>query len=209
MYFFFVLVFILLLSFAIFYRFYFLRKPKRFPFFDDRFFVSPASGTVIAVAYSEKEILELCKWNKKVCDLFVWDVWKKVSMISIMLSLTDVHCQRASADCKLLDSHYVPGKFFNAVTDSRSMKATFQNEHNQMLFQSASWTKFKIIQIAWFLARRIIQYASSDASYQKWDLIGFITMGSQVTVVFDDTVSICVEVWQTLIDWESIIAVKK
>ncbi len=186
-----------------------MRQPARFPFSDDRFFVAPASGKVIAVAHSYDEFFELCKKNKKVCDLFVWDVGKKVSVISIMLSVLDVHCQRAPAHSQLLDSKYVAGKFLNAVVDAWSLKATFQNEHNQMLFQSNWWTRFKIVQIAWFLARRIVQYAVPHHSYQKWDMIGFIKMGSQVTIVFDDSVSICVEVWQHLVDWESIVAVKK
>ena len=89
---------------------------------------------------------------------------------------------------------------------NNNMKSTFQNEYNSMLFEKDNWIRFKIIQIAWKLARRIVSYIDIDDEVKQWDTIWLIKFWSQVSIVFDKNVEITANIWDKVIDWETILA---
>lgn len=68
----------------------------------------------------------------------------------------DVHYQKAPLESTLLESHYEEGRFFNAMRTGKTMNSTFQNEYQSMLFETPENYKFRVIQIAGFVARRIV-----------------------------------------------------
>ena len=201
----------LLVAFALYYRFYFLRNPSRNIPHDSNLFVSPANWRIIAVIHQSDltdENSELYKANNVVIDDWTdWFSW--ATLVSIMMTPFDVHFQKAPTDAVLIAQDYVEWYFYNAMKTKEWMRSTFQNEYNNMLFSTVEWYRFRVIQIAWFFARRIVSYLSLQDEVLQWDPIGHIKFWSQVSVILDDNFDVKVNVWDKVVDWETIIAVKK
>lgn len=206
-----VLLILLLLSILIlcFYFFYFLRQPERNIPNNENLFISPANWKIISIIHNPTENEILYKKHKKVMDNFIDWLWEWATMISIMMTPLNVHYQKATNWWILINQEYHPGKKNNAMKKNKDMKSTFQNEYNSMLFEKKDWTRFKIIQIAWKFARRIVPYLKIDDEVEQWDTIWLIKFWSQVTVVFDKNVEIVAKIWDKVIDWETILAKSK
>ncbi len=87
-----------------------------------------------------------------------------------------------------------------------SMKSTLQNEYNAMLFESNNWVRYRIIQIAWAMARRIVSFVDIDDEVAQWDVIWLIKFWSQVTIIFDSNVEVVAKIWDKVIDGETVLA---
>lgn len=195
---------IILFSF-LFYRFYFLRKPNRYTPQQDNIIVSPASWKVISIISSEDEYINIYKHNRKALQAFIKDLNGPVTIVSIMLTVFDVHYQRACTDGIVIWQDYNKWAFHNAVYNASNLKSTFENENNQIVIRTEQWIQYKIIQIAWYVARRIVSYVQPGDQIKKWDIIWLIKMGSQVSIIFDKSIDITIQQWQKVIDWETII----
>ncbi len=146
-----------------FYFFYFLRQPARKVPHNNKFFVSPANGKIIAIIHQDQLIQEslgtgLYKENNKVIEDRTEGFASGATLISIMMTPRDVHYQKAPLEAKNLSKKYVAGRFFNAMKSDQNMRSTFQNEYNNLLFETPEGYKFRIIQIAGRFARRIEDY---------------------------------------------------
>jgi predicted nucleic acid-binding protein len=76
-----------------------------------------------------------------------------------------------------------------------------------MLWQTESWFKYKVIQIAWKLARRIVPMVKSWDKLKQWDTIGLIKFWSQVTIILPkNNIEILTKIWDIVIDWETALA---
>ena len=208
---FFLIIVFLLIGFVLYYRFYFLRNPSRKIPHDDKLFVSPANWRIIAII-RQKDLknkkLELYKENDVVID--DWTDWFKwATLVSIMMTPFDVHFQKAPTTATLIGQNYEEWYFYNAMKTKKWMRSTFQNEYNNMLFWTDEWYRFRVIQIAWFFARRIVSYLHLQDEVRQGDPIGHIKFWSQVSVILDDNFEVKVKVWDKVIDWETVIAVKK
>ena len=192
-----------------FYRCYFLRQPYRKIPNDENLFVSPANGEIIAIIENPTEETILYKNNRRVLNNFIEWIWSWAKMVSIMMTPLDVHYQRSPNNATLIEEVYVKWKRLNAMDTDPTMKSTLQNEYNAMLFETKKWVRYKIIQIAWTVARRIVSYVDVDDKVAQWDIIGLIRFGSQVTVIFDNNVDIVAKVWDKVVDWETVIAKMK
>lgn len=151
----------LLMGIGAFYRLYFLRSPERAVPNDDTLFVSPANGKIIAIINQDELKTgesKLYKANKEVIDDRTTGFGSGATLISIMMTPLDVHYQKAPLASKLIEETYEEGRFFNAMKSNDTMKSTFQNEYNSMLFQTPEQYQFRIIQIAGFVARRIVDF---------------------------------------------------
>jgi phosphatidylserine decarboxylase len=190
----------------IFYFFYFLRQPERSIPGDEQLFVSPANGKIIAIIENPTEESILYKNNSKVLDNFIAGIGSGATMVSIMMTPLNVHYQRAPNNARLIEQLYVPGKKSNAMKNSDSLKATLQNEYNAMLFEREDGIRFKVIQIAGFLARRIVSYLKVDDVVQQGDVIGLIKFGSQVTIIFDHNAEVIVHTGDIVVDGETVLA---
>ncbi len=131
------------------------------------------------------------------------------TIVSIMLTIFDVHYQRASFNGKIISQEYHSWKFLNAVRHATNLNSTLTNENNQILIETPEGIRYKIIQIAWYVARRIVSYISVWDTISTGNLIGLIKLWSQVTIVFDNKVEITAQVWQKVIDGETIIGIVK
>jgi len=150
----------LFLAFTTFFSLYFFRDPQRIPPNIDGF-ISPADGKIVQIKNIEDEELG------------------KARQISIFLSVWNVHSQRVPLSGKVLSREYNPGKFFAAFKH----KASQDNEQTSVLFEGAKGNKFKIKQIAGWIARRIINYMEPEKNVERGERLGFICFGSRVDII--------------------------
>jgi phosphatidylserine decarboxylase len=127
-------------------------------------------------------------------------------MVSIMMTPLNVHYQRAPSNATLIEQTYVPGKKKNAMRKAKKLNATLQNEYNTMLFERNDGIRFKVIQIAGFLAKRIVSYLNVGDQVKQGEIIGLIKFGSQVSIIFDKETQVLVNVGDNVIDGETILA---
>jgi len=164
---------------------YFFRNPKRkIPALQNAI-LSPADGRIVHVGECEE-------------DRFLK---KKALKVSIFMSLFDVHINRAPATAKVLESHYHPGRFFAANVE----KASLFNEQNALILEGEDRFKILLIQIAGFVARRIVCYAKAGDTLKKGEIIGLIRFGSRIDLYLPTEVKPIIKVGQHVKGGESII----
>lgn len=168
--------------------------------------MSPANGVVVSVKEWNSETLKEMKGDFGVINVWTKDVDTAGTIISIQMDPTNVHYQRSPTVATVLKHNHVPGSFNNAIVMSNEYGIRFENEHNEILMETQSGKKYKVIQIAGFLARRIEDYVKPGKELKKGEVIGLIKLGSQVSLILPHGVLPKVIVGQTTIDGETIIA---
>jgi phosphatidylserine decarboxylase len=164
---------------------FFFRNPKRKIPSLENIILSPADGKIIHVGECEE-------------DRFLK---KKVLKVSIFMSIFDVHLNRAPASGKVLQRSYLPGRFLVANVE----KSSLLNEQNAMILETEDRLKILIIQIAGFVARRIVCYAKADDSLRRGEIFGLIRFGSRVDLYLPTEVKAIVRIGQHVKGGESII----
>ena len=192
-----------------FYRCYFLRQPARRIPNNENLFVSPANGEIIAIIKNPTDNTVIYKDNNQVLDHFIDWIGSWATMVSIMMTPLDVHYQRAPSDATLIEEKYVRWRRYNAMKTDPTMKSTLQNEYNAMLFESDNGVRYRIVQIAWTVARRIVSFVDIEDEVEKWEVIWLIKFWSQVTIIFDSNVEVIANIWDKVVDGETILAVMK
>ena len=139
---------------------YFFRDPQRIPPVYEGF-LSPADGKVVQIIDIEDKDLGSAR------------------QISIFLSLFNVHSQRVPISGKVISKQYNLGNFLIAFNH----KASVDNEHTTVLFETENKRRYKIKQIAGFIARRIINYMEMGDKVQRGQRLGFIRFGSRVDII--------------------------
>ena len=198
------ILFFIIASF-VYYQVWFLRQPERIIPNDQTIFVSPANGKVAAVTHWDKEQLA---WNKDagVVQVLTNDIGDKGWLIAIEMDVTNVHFQRAPINSQLISEEYTPGQFNNALIQTNPFGFRVENERNTLLFKTPEGLKYKVIQIAGLLARRIEDYVEPDQYVKQGEVIGLIKLGSQVAIILPDNVEPMVKAGEMVVDGESIIA---
>ena len=199
---------ILVLLSVLYYQVWFLRQPDRNIPNDELVFVSPANGKIAAVTYWESEQLA---WNKDagVVQVLTKDIGDKGWLIAIEMDVTNVHYQRAPVSSQLLSEEYTTGQFNNALIQTNPFGFRVENERNTLLFQTPEGIKYKVVQIAGLLARRIIDYVEPGQQVKQGEVIGLIKLGSQVAIILPENVEPIVKAGEMVIDGESILAKAK
>ena len=196
---------VLLVIWFAFYRCYFLREPERNIPYDDNVFVSPANWEIIAIIQNPTDNTVLYKNNNKVLDHFIDGIGSGATMVSIMMTPMNVHYQRSPNYATLIEQTYVHWAKRNAMKTNENMTSTLQNEYNAMLFEMENWARYRVIQIAWALARRIVSDVDIDDTVEQWEIIWLIKFWSQVTIIFDQNVEVTAKVWDIVIDGETVL----
>ena len=200
-------ILMLILVFCIgFYRCYFLRQPLRQIPNNKDIFVSPANGEIIAIIENPTDNTIIYKDNNEVLDHFIDWIGEWATMVSIMMTPLNVHYQRSPNNATLIEEKYVRWKKRNAMRTDPTMKSTLQNEYNAMLFETNNWVRYRIVQIAWTVARRIVSFLDIDDEVKQWEIIWLIKFWSQVTVIFDNNVEVIAKVGDKVIDGETVLA---
>ena len=169
---------VLLLSFFL----IFFRDPTRTVAKRDNVLVSPADGKIIRIEKIIDPELGSC------------------NIVSIFLSVFDVHVNRMPISGKFADVKYIEGQFLMAFDH----KACDLNERNTITI-STKFGNIKMIQIAGLLARRIICYAIKNNSMQIGDRIGFMRFGSRVDLILPKEISLEVELNQKVIGNQTVL----
>jgi phosphatidylserine decarboxylase len=200
-----VLVFGLFLALFGYYRFWFLRQPVRTSVMDETVFVSPANGRITAVVSWDSASLALHKgWG--VIEVLTDDIGTRGTIISIEMDITHVHYQRAPVRSRFLRAVYRKGAFRNALIQKNKFGFRLENEHNALLFETAGGLRYKVVQIAGLLARRIEDYLEPGQQVQQGETIGLIKLGSQVTLVLPEGITPVASPGQVVVDGETIVA---
>jgi len=143
---------------------YFFRDPKRMTPLREGLVVSPADGRVSFVGHAVPPP-----------ELGLGD--QPMLMISIFLSVFDVHINRAPVSGRIRRIVYTPGLFLNADLD----KASKDNERNSLVIESSSGP-IGCVQIAGLIARRILCFAKEGEEIIAGARFGLIRFGSRTDV---------------------------
>lgn len=187
----------------IFWRFIFLRNPKRSTIAKPAELVAPADGKIITIDPFVRNRITMFKGNRRLHGIIrtiTKDVDTQGTIVSIYMSPLDVHYNRAPVAGLITKVTHQKGHFLPA----QSFRNCLQNEKAEILITSKDIT-IKVIQIAGFLARRIETYVKPNDTIQKGAIIGRINLGSQVTVILPANVQPTVYIGQKVKAGETII----
>ncbi len=197
---------VLVLAGLAFYQFWFLRQPVRNIPHSNTVYISPANGEIVSIKRWNTETLQETKGSMGLINVWTKDVDTAGTIISIQMDPMNVHYQRAPMAGKVVSKNYVTGSFNNAIVMSNEYGIRFENEHNEFLMETTAGKRYKIIQIAGFLARRIVDYTKPEQAVEQGDVIGLIKLGSQVTVILPHDAEVSAKVGDVTIDGETVLA---
>ena len=150
----------LIIAFTTLFAIYFFRDPDRIIPSDPYAVIAPADGEVMEIE------------NSKEGDFLA----KEMRRISIFLSLTDCHINRAPLTGTVRGKKYNKGRFSLAYLTM----ASNENERLSTLIESEDGEKIVVVQIAGYLARRIVSYITDGSFINRGERIGMIRFGSRV-----------------------------
>ena len=137
----------------------FFRDPERQSPSDEGLAVAPADGRVVSIAsVTDGSPFAGC-----------------VTRVSIFLSPLDVHINRIPVEGKIEKVTYQHGKFFAAYKEESSRR----NEQNALSILDAGGRNIGVVQIAGWLARRIICRAKPGDQLARGERFGLIMFGSR------------------------------
>ena len=123
-------------------------------------------------------------------------------LISVFMSIFNVHCQRSPVDGVIEDVQYYPGKFLNADLD----KASTENERNAIVARLKDGTRVTFVQVAGLVARRILCYVQKGNELKKGERYGFIRFGSRLDVYLPLDATPCVTIGEKVLGTETVLA---
>lgn len=165
----------------------FFRCPVRyFPQEDtDKIVVAPADGRVVVIEEVEE--------NEYFHD--------KRLMVSIFMSLFNVHANWFPVDGKVKFVHHKNGNYHKAWLP----KASEENEHADVMITTPDGVDILCRQIAGAVARRIVTYAKDGEDCYIDEHLGFIKFGSRVDVYLPLNTEINVKVGQPTVGNQTVI----
>lgn len=174
---------------------YFFRDPLRAVPTREGLIVSPGCGRVVAVVTDQKLPPELDQ---------AMDTGFNFTRISIFLSVFDVHVNRNAIAGTVVQTAYRPGKFLNAAVD----KASTDNEMSATLLKvnnSGKDVDVAYVQIAGWVARRIINNLVPGQVVRTGERMGLIRFGSRIDVYAPEYAVPMVALGQTVIEGETVL----
>jgi phosphatidylserine decarboxylase len=142
----------------------FFRDPARTIPPEAKAVLSPADGRIVVVEKARDPYLD-----------------RDALKISVFMNVFNVHSNRSPVDAAVVNRWYHAGSFLNAALP----KASLENERNALHLRTASGQDVTCVQIAGFIARRILCYVDAGATLARGQRYGFIRFGSRVDVYLD------------------------
>ncbi|NPD80530.1 phosphatidylserine decarboxylase family protein [Prevotella sp. PINT] len=130
---------------------------------------------------------------------------EKRKMVSIFMSLFNVHANWFPVDGHVLQVEHFDGNYHKAWLP----KAAAENEHADVIIEATNGQKILCRQIAGAMARRIVTYAKQDDDCYIDEHLGFIKFGSRVDLFLPIDAEVCVEMGQKTVGDQTIIAYLK
>lgn len=168
---------------------YFFRDPERVTPAEANLAVAPADGHVVSI---EKVA------PPPELDMGDTPVWR----VATFLSVLDVHVNRMPVAGTVTRIAYHAGQFLNASLD----KASELNERNALRVTLRDGRQVAVVQIAGLIARRILCDAEEGMQYEAGERFGLIRFGSRTDLYLPADVTPLVEVGQTMIGGETVMA---
>ena len=122
--------------------------------------------------------------------------------VSIFLSVFDVHINRAPCAGTIEVAAYRPGKFLNAAAD----KASEENERMALALRRADGGLIGCVQIAGWVARRIVCYVKPGQAVAAGERFGHIRFGSRTDLYLPPGARLLVAKGQRMIGGETVVA---
>ena len=168
---------------------YFFRDPPRGVPQEDRLLVAPADGLVQMVVDAVPP-----------AELGLGET--PLTRVSIFLSVFDVHINRTPCAGTVDVVAYRPGKYLNAAVD----KASEDNERMAISLKRADGRTIGCVQIAGWVARRIICYIKPGQAVQAGERFGHIRFGSRTDLYLPPGARLLVATGQRMIGGETVVA---
>ena len=164
----------------------FFRDPERRPPADLGAILAPADGRVLRAELVHDERF----------------LHGPAQMVSIFMSPLNVHVNRNPATARVVDVRYHPGRYLRAFAD----KASLDNEQNAVVLEDERGHRIAFVQIAGFLARRIVCYLKPGMRTERGARCGMIMFGSRVDVFMPADAALRVSVGSRTRAGETVIA---
>jgi phosphatidylserine decarboxylase len=172
-----------------FWSIYFFRDPARGVPQEEGLLIAPADGLVQMVTQSAPP-----------AELGLGD--QPLTRVSIFLSVFDVHINRAPCTGTVEVVAYRPGKFLNAAAD----KASDENERMAIALRRADGNLIGFVQIAGWVARRIVCYVKPGQAIVAGERFGHIRFGSRTDLYLPSGARLLVAPGQRMIGGETVMA---
>jgi phosphatidylserine decarboxylase len=166
---------------------WFFRNPSRRVPDGPNLIVSPGDGRVLAVMEEEEP-----RFLKA-----------RAVRVSIFLSPLNVHINRTPCEGLVKAISYSPGKFLVA---SRT-EATLQNEQTAMLIETDAGCRILCVQVAGYVARRIVCWLSEGERVERGERYGLIRFGSRMDLYVPAGTQVRVKAGDRVTGGETIIGV--
>ena len=161
---------------------YFFRDPQRTPPVGDNLVLSPGDGKII------------------INEVRTGSDGKKYTLVSIFLSVFDVHVNRIPISGKITHVKHVPGKFHKAFQP----EAVTENERTEITVAS-KYGDVSFSQVAGILARRIVCRIKEGDEVTRGERMGLIRFGSRIDIFLPPSVTIDVKLGDRVVGGESVI----
>jgi len=165
---------------------FFFRNPSRQIPADEQSVLAPADGVVIYLGAARAEHLD-----------------QEMIKVSIFMSVFNVHVNRAPLTAKIIDNFYVQGKFL----DVRHELATFENERNGLVLETAHGLKLVVVQVAGLIARRIVCYPKVGDWLTRGARYGLIRFGSRLDVYMPQGTEVRVKMGEKTVCGETVLGI--
>ncbi|MDW7773429.1 MAG: phosphatidylserine decarboxylase family protein [Desulfobulbaceae bacterium] len=162
----------------------FFRDPERIGPDDPTAVVAPADGRIILV--------------EKIPDE---GFGKEVHKISIFMNIFNVHVNRFPFRGTIESITFKPGKFYAADTE----RGALHNEYCAITVNTEFGIKYRVVQVAGLIARRIVCWAEKEDTLGTGERYGLIRFGSRVDLYLPLDVSIVVSKGQIVRAGESVL----
>ncbi len=159
-----------------------------------RYFNDDTERTVVAPADGKIVVIEEVEENEYFHD--------KRLMISIFMSLFNVHANWFPVDGKVKFVHHQDGNYHKAWLP----KASEENERADVMITTPEGEDILCRQIAGAMARRIVTYAKEGEECYIDEHMGFIKLGSRVDVFLPVGSEVCVKMGQSTVGNLTVIA---
>lgn len=161
---------------------YFFRDPERTPPEGENLVLSPGDGKII------------------IAEQRTGSDGKPYTLISIFLSVFDVHVNRIPISGKVTHVQHVPGKFHKAYQP----EAVAENERTEITIAS-KFGDVSFSQVAGILARRIVCRIKEGDDVVRGERMGLIRFGSRIDIFLPPSVKIDVKLGDRVVGGESVI----
>lgn len=169
---------------------YFFRDPARAVPNNQDLILSPADGVISKIEEVNYPALDEGQEERK------------FTLVSIFLSVLNVHVNRIPISGKIKGLNYKKGKFVSAMSN----RSSNENEKQVIVIEYQEGKEIIVEQIAGLIARRIVCNLGISQNVKAGERFGIIRFGSRVNIYIPSDIDVMVSEGQTVVGGETIIA---